>query len=71
MTSLRPFPRKTAAAIALVGVFGLCAARKGSLRNEAFAESSTSCGGPKRHGGPGGPGGRMGFHTLRWKVLNK
>ncbi|KGO46231.1 Riboflavin synthase-like beta-barrel [Penicillium expansum] len=72
MSGLRPFPRKTAVAIAVVGVVGLCAARRASLRNEAFAESPKACGGPEGHrgrGGPGGPGfgpgGRMGFHTLR------
>jgi hypothetical protein len=68
MSRVRPFPRKTAAAIAVVGVVGLCAARKASFRNEAFAESPKACGGPGApggFGGRGGPGGRMGFHTLR------
>ncbi|KAJ5425102.1 hypothetical protein N7465_000172 [Penicillium sp. CMV-2018d] len=65
MSGVRPFPRKTAAAIAVVGVVGLCAARKASLRNEAFAESPKPCGGPGGLRGRGSPGGRMGFHTLR------
>lgn len=65
MSGVRPFPRKTAAAIAVVGVVGLCAARKASFRNEAFAESPKPCGGPGGHGGRGGPGERTGFHTLR------
>lgn len=63
MSGVHPFPRKTAAAIAVVGVVGLCAARKASLRNEAFAESPKPCGGPKGHGARRGPG--MGFHSLR------
>lgn len=65
MSGVRPFPRKTAAAIAVVGVVGLCAARKASLRNEAFAESPKPCGGPGGLRGRGGPGRRMGFHTMR------
>ncbi|KAJ5817316.1 hypothetical protein N7447_009549 [Penicillium robsamsonii] len=66
MSGVRPFPRKTAAAVVVVGVIGLCAARRASFRNEAFAESPKPCGGPGGRGGPGfGPGGRMGFHTLR------
>jgi hypothetical protein len=75
MSGSRPFPRKTAAAIAVVGVIGIISARKASLRNEAFAEHSKPCGGPGGPGGPWGPGrggpggrgpgGRMGFSTLR------
>ncbi|OQD69798.1 hypothetical protein PENPOL_c002G04775 [Penicillium polonicum] len=65
MSGVRPFPRKTTAAIAAVGIFGLCAARKASLRNETFAESPKPCGGPRGLERRGGPGGRMGFHTMR------
>jgi cytochrome-b5 reductase len=67
MSGTRPFPRKTAAAIAVVGVIGIISARNASLRNEAFAEHPKSCGGPGGPGrGPGGGvGGRMGFSTLR------
>lgn len=63
MSRVLPFARKTAVAIAVIGVVGLCAARKASFRNEAFAESPKLCG---DHVGPiFRPGGRMGFHTLR------
>ncbi|KAJ5659677.1 hypothetical protein N7507_006128 [Penicillium longicatenatum] len=67
MSGTRPFPRKTAAAIAVVGVIGIISARNASLRNEAFAEHPKPCGGPGGPGrGPGGGvGGRMGFSTLR------
>jgi hypothetical protein len=71
MSGSRPFPRKTVAAIAVVGVIGAFAARRASLRREAFAEHPRPCGGPGGPGGPGrgpggrGPGGRMGFSTLR------